>query len=254
MAFRRRRGGERKGEAGGSSRDPHEPGTAAPAPAPPLVPPAPPSARLGAGDQRGVPPRRPSGRDPLCPTEFAGAPRGAVDVAGVCLARPRPGEFRGGAPHQAALCEDGRAPRGSGSEASGHRSSKPFRRGGDGRRRPAARGPPDGCSGGIARVPPAAAWAAAGPRAPQQETEPAGGVGQPAGNPTTRGAEEGCRGRHVPPLPSRSCEAVQWATTPPTNAGNNTCRRCRAPRAARRLRGLPPISGLMTAQARERAP
>lgn len=95
VAFRRRCGGERKGETGGSSRDPHEPGTAAPAPAPPLSPPAPPSARLAAGGQRGVPPRRPSGRDPLCPNEFTGAPRGAVDVPGMCLARPRPGRFRG---------------------------------------------------------------------------------------------------------------------------------------------------------------
>ena len=191
MAFRRRRGGERKGGTGGSSRDPHEPGTAAPAPAHPVSPPAPPSARLAAGDQRGVPPRRPSGRDPLCPTEFAGAPPGRGRRSRHVPRTSAPRGVPGGAPHQAALCEDGRAPRGSGSEASGHRSSKPFRRGGDGRRRPAARGPPDGCSGGIARVPPAAAWAAAGPRAPQQETEPAGGEGQPAGNLTTKTRRRG---------------------------------------------------------------
>ena len=37
-------------------------------------------------------------------------------------------------------------------------------------------------------------------------------------NPTTRGAEEVTGGRHVPPLPSHSYEAVQWATTPPEQA------------------------------------
>lgn len=254
VAFRRRRGGGRKGETGGSSRDPHEPGTAAPAPAPPLVSPRPairPPGRRGPAWCAAPTPER--ARPPV-PHRVRGRPPGRGRRSRHVPRTSAPRGVPGGAPHQAALCEDGRAPRGSGSEASGHRSSKPFRRGGDGRRRPAARGPPDGCSGGIARAPPAAAWAAAGPRAPQQETKPAGGAGQPAGNLTTRGAEGGCRGRHIPPLPSRSCEAVQWATAPPTIAGNNTCRPCRAPRAARRLRGLPPIRGLMTAQARERAP
>lgn len=180
VAFRRRCGGGegRGGKGGCASRT--NPGRLLLLPRPLPSPPPRRLPRPAAGGRRGVPPRRPSGRDPPCPTEFAGAPRGAVDVPGRCLARPRPERFRGGAPDQAALREDGRAPRGSGSEASGHRSSKPFRRGGDGRRRPAARGPPGGCSGGIARVPPAAARAAAWPRAPQQETKQAGRTGQPA--------------------------------------------------------------------------
>ena len=99
MAFRRRRGGGRKGETGGSSRDPHEPGTAAPAPAPPLVSPRP-AIR---------PPGRPPGTSVVCrPDARAGetpcappssrAPPGARSTFQACASHVRaPGSSGGSA-------------------------------------------------------------------------------------------------------------------------------------------------------------
>lgn len=142
--------------------------------------PAPHSALPAAGRRRAAPPRRPSGREPPGPTEFPGASRGADGVAGASPARPRPGGLRGGRLTEPPSARTAAPPAAPGARPAAIGPRNPSFADGADDAAPPLGDPRPGRSGGIARAPPAAAWAAGGARAPQQETALSGGMGRPA--------------------------------------------------------------------------